>query len=108
MIQIVKTVYVKQPGEQYVVWSALPIVPATALVEVEKTKEAAGWMRTVRFQATLYSEHIWQHKKLLIKLIFDEGPMLEIGSSDIPVELAFSLKNNVQEVSFEYRSRLDV
>ncbi|MBQ2993678.1 MAG: hypothetical protein IJE21_07245 [Alistipes sp.] len=108
MIQIVKTVYVKRPGEQYVVWSALPIVPATALVEVEKTKEDAGWMQTVRFQATLYSEHTWQHKKLLIRILFDEGPILDIGSSDIPVELAFSLKNNVQEVSFEHRSRLDV
>lgn len=90
------------------VWSTLPIVPATALVELEKTKEDAGWVQTVKFQAVVSSEHIWQYKKLLVKLLFDEGPLLDLGSSDNPVEFTYSKKNNVQEVTFEYRSRLGV
>ena len=106
MIQIVKTVYVKQIGDKHTVWSAIPIIPATAEIKIEKKMEDAGWVKIVKFRAICTREHIWLFKKLMVKIMFDDGPVLEIGNADIPVVFTVS-KQNTQEVTFEHKSRFD-
>lgn len=107
MIQIVEKIYIKIADVPSPEWSELPIVPATAKIETEISKEEAGWLRTTEFKATLSRKHPWLFRNLIVNVLLDDGKTLSIGSSDIPVHFTLE-RSNAREVSFKHKTRADM
>lgn len=107
MIQIVEKIYIKIADVPSPEWSELPIVPATAKIETEISKEEAGWLRTTELKATLSRKHPWLFRNLIVNVLLDDGKTLSIGSSDIPVHFTLE-RSNAREVSFKHKTRADL
>ena len=104
MIQIVEKIFVKNADVDAADWCQLPIVPATATIETQVSKDDAGWLSTRELKAILMPTHPFLFRNHIVRVAFDDGETLTIGSKDIPVHISVRHTNAI-EISFEYKSR---
>lgn len=101
MIRLVKKIVALNLNDSDEQPFLVPIVPASAILEMKETVDDAGRLINYEFSATLTAVPEKLRGELSLKLIFDTGKYLELGTPSIPITFEVKM-NNAIRVSFRY------
>lgn len=104
MIRIIKSIYVKEAIASPYEWMELPIVPASATIKKDVSHEDAGRLATFEIKASLFYRHKSIGHNLILKIIYEDGGCLNLGTIDLPVRLEYT-NEQVLTISSKYKQR---